>query len=406
MSVGESNAPNFSLLISRFSGSGQWERVLDTAREWLEADPQNSRAHLAAGQALLNLKEYPEAEVHLRQALAGRPGDGTAHRFMSIALFHAKRFQEADAEIQTAISLAPNDHYNWYHLAWMFYRQGDKASAAKYLQKARELAPRDADVLNLLALCAPAGESIFRIRQYEEALELDPENALVHNNIGAYHMNVTQDFEKAEECFRRALFFEPSLKMARDNLFIALKRRDKVYRALRAPRDWMMQGFGFMRKARSKNILFYLLLIPLWAYFFRFLIAGLVLWCLLVWPMVKVYEFLTIGDIRHQAGEIGSRRGGFFGYRKWPLKVRLGIFGACLVAFWAGVAALILCENSSLGHGNIAGIIVASLVAIGVAGFLFVRIRAGLTRRRAKSLSRKRARRLQGILEETRTNSR
>src|ERR1700744_4435851 len=105
MSVAESNAPNFRLLISRFTASGQWERALDTAREWIAADPENSRAHLAAGPALLNLKRYPEADSHLRRALASEPGNAVAHRFMSIAHFHLNRFKEADEEIQKAISL-------------------------------------------------------------------------------------------------------------------------------------------------------------------------------------------------------------------------------------------------------------------------------------------------------------
>src|SRR6185312_9787163 len=138
MSVRESNAPNFGLLLSRFIDSGQWERALETAREWLAADSENARAHLGAGQALLNLKRYKEAEPYLRRVLALQPGSSTAHRFLSIALFNTKRFKEADAEVQQAISLSPHDHYNWYHLAWMFYRQGDRDLAAKYARKARE----------------------------------------------------------------------------------------------------------------------------------------------------------------------------------------------------------------------------------------------------------------------------
>ncbi len=302
-------------------------------------------------------------------------------------------------EIQEAIAIAPQDHYNWYHLAWMFYRQGDKVSATRYARKARELAPRDADVVNLLALCAPAELGVMRLRQYEEALELEPENPQVHNNIGAYHINVTKDFEKAEECLRRALFFDPSLKMARRNLFLVLKQRDKVYRFLCQPRDWMLQGFGYMRKQRKENFLIYVVLIPIWLLAFRFLIGGLILWCLLVWPMVKVYEFLTIGDIRHNAGEVGSRRGGFLGYRKWPVTVRLGIFGACLLLFWAGVAALIAFGNLSPENRDTAGIVGGLLVGVVLVCLLFVQVRRMLVRRRGEWLSRKRAKRMAKIVE-------
>jgi tetratricopeptide (TPR) repeat protein len=401
MSAGESNAPNYRVLISRFSASGQWDRVLDTAREWIATDPENARAHLAAGQALLNLKRYPEADSFLRRALAGEPQNSVAHRFMSIAHFHGRRFKEADEAIQKAISLSPEDHYNWYHLAWMFYRQGDRLSARKYAERARELDPRDADVVNLLALCAPSEgvDSAQKLRQYEDALELDPENAEVHNNIGAYHLNVTRDFAAAEEYFRRALFFDPAMKTARGNLFLAIKHRDRLYQILCLPRDGLLQGFSLMRKARRKGFLVYLLLLPVWVVAFRFLLAGLILWGLLVWPMVKVYEFLTVGDIRAHAGEVGSRRGGFLGYRRWPVRVRLSIFAACLVSFWAALAGVFFYGRSSAEHEDTADLIGGLLIAGAIMFFVFLGLRRMVRESRAKSLTRKRARRMAGILE-------
>jgi tetratricopeptide (TPR) repeat protein len=401
MSAGESNAPNYRILISRFSASGQWDRVLETARDWVAADPENARAHLAAGQALLNLKRYPEADPFLRRALAGEPQNSVAHRFISIAHFHGGRFKEADEAIQKAISLSPEDHYNWYHLAWMFYRQGDRLSARKYAERARQLAPRDADVVNLLALCAPSGgaASEQKLRQYEAALELDPENAEVHNNIGAYHLNVTRDFVAAEECFRRALFFDPALKTARANLFLAVKHRDRVYQVICVPRDGLLQGFSMMRRARKKGFLVYLLLLPVWILAFRFLLAALILWCLLIWPMGKVYEFLTIGDIRAQAGEVGSRRGGFLGYRRWPVRVRLSIFAVCLVSFWAAVAGAVFYGRSSAETEDTADLIGGLLIAGVIMFFVFLGLRRMVRESRVKSLARKRARRMAGILE-------
>jgi Flp pilus assembly protein TadD len=406
MSEAGLNAPNYRMLISRFSGSGQWDRTLETAREWLASDPANSRAHLAAGQALLNLKRYPEAEPHLRQALAAEPGNSTAHRFISIAHFHNRHFKEADEAIQKAISLAPHDHYNWYQLAWMFYRNGDKASAAKYAEKARALDPLDADVINLLALCTPDDPASAgrQLRQYERALALDPENADAHNNIGAYHLNVTRDYAAAEASFRRSLFFNPASKTARKNLFLTIKHRDSVYRLLSLPRDLLLRCFRFMSQTRRRNIGLYIVMLPLWIFGVRFVLGGLILWCLLIWPMVKVYEFLTVGDIRARAGEIGSRRGGFLGYRKWPVRVRLSIFAGCLVSFWALVAWLVVREATS---SKVAGenpedefaMAGGFLLVAAVVFLLLWQLRRMVQDSRAKSYARKRAKRMDGMLE-------
>jgi Flp pilus assembly protein TadD len=324
------------ILLSRFISSRQWDRALETAREWLSTDPENPQAHFAAGQSLVNLRRCPEAESHVAKGLARDPGNSFAHRLMSMVQFHQRRFTAADRSIHKALSLNPTDPYNWYQLALMTQKQGDLATAKKYAEKARELSPRDPDILNLLAMCAPkndAGNSL-RLRQYQEALELDPENPQVHNNIGVCYLNAGKDYARAEESFRRALFFDPSLKVARSNLFITIKHRDIVYRVLCAPKDFIFECFALARR----NRLLYFLALPLWLVAFRFLLAGLALWFPLVWPIVKVYEYLTIGDLRAQAGEPGAKRGGLFGYRRWPLRVRLFIFALLLCLFWGSIA--------------------------------------------------------------------
>ena len=324
--------------------SRQWDRALETALQWLAQDPNNVRAHIVAGQSLVNLKRYSEAEPHLGRALQGNPNNHVVHRFMSILQFHTNRFKKAEESIHKALSLNPRDPYHWYHLGWMLYKQGDSTSARKYIEKARELSPRDAIILNLLALCTPkkkanAGEIL---RQYHEALEIDPQNSQIHNNIGHYYLSVEKDYPAAEGYFRRALFFDPTSKVARSNLFIVLKRRDTVYRVLCAPRDFVFKTYNLLRAGRRRSILLYILILPLWILVFRYVLVVLALWFLLVWPMVKSYEYLTLGDLRTQAGDIGAKRGGIFGYRRWPLRIRLALFALLLLIFWGGITLFIV----------------------------------------------------------------
>jgi len=343
MSIAGFDAHSQKLLCSRFLSSGQWDRALAAAQDWLAQEPENARAHQTAGHALINLKRHAEAEPHLRQVLAVEPENDVALRFLSMVQFAQKRFREADESMQRAMALDPNDFHHWYHLAWMFYKQGDLVSAGKYAARARELNPHDAGIINLAALCLPRNSLLAheRLERYREALELDPESPEVHNNIGVYYLNQGGDYERAEESFRRALFFNPRLQVARANLFLVLKHRDRIYHWLCAPKDFLMRGFAFMGQKRRQNLWLWLLLLPLWFLAIRYVIAGLVLWCLLVWPLVKAYEMLTIGDLGHQAGEIGARRGGLLGYRRWPVPVRLGIFAATLVVFWSGLGLAI-----------------------------------------------------------------
>src|SRR5450756_1296455 len=151
------DAPNHGILTQRFLSSGQWDRALGAARDWLDKEPENLHAHRAAAQSLVNLERHAEARTHLEKVLAGSPNDGFTHRLMSMVHFSLGCFREADESIQKAIALNPRDAYNWHHLARMSQQQGDLVTAKKCAERARELNPRDPDILNLLILCEPAG---------------------------------------------------------------------------------------------------------------------------------------------------------------------------------------------------------------------------------------------------------
>jgi len=330
------NVPNYRILTARFQSSRQWDRTLETAHEWLSVEPENVDAHKAAGEALVYLDRETEAEAHLGRVLAARPDDDDAYRLMSFVHFSAGRFKAADESIQKALSLNPTQPDNWYRLARMCLIQGDEKAARQFAAKALELSPRNAIIMNLVAMCEQSERSNIDkiLARYHEALEVDPTSAFVHQNIGVCHVNHTGNYEAAEESFRRALFFDPSNKNARLNLFFILKNRDRIYRALNAPRDFLVGDLTFLiPKIRDSLLLaFYVWMLRGLRY------VGIGLWYVFVWPLVRAYEYLTIGDILSKAGEVGAKCGGIAGYRRWSLMVRLGIFAFFLAAFWGGAA--------------------------------------------------------------------
>jgi Flp pilus assembly protein TadD len=377
--------------------AGQWDRSLATAQEWLSQDPENLRAHRVAAQSLINLGRPEDAEKHVEKVLAGNPNDDFAHRLMAMVYFQAGKFRLADESIHKAISLNPMDGNHWHQLAHMSYRQGDLATARKSVARATELNPRNAEILNLAILCESNGPETAgqKIQQFKNALALDPENANIYNNMGVQYLNILKDYPQAEESFRRALFFDPASKMIRKNLFITVKKRDLVYRILCTPKDWIFQVINFFGRMRKRNLLLYILMIPLWLLVARYIFVGLVLWFALVWPLTKVYEYLTIGDIRARAGELGVRRGGFLGYRKWPVKARLFIFAFFLISFWGGLAFACLCDYRPASQEP--RLIFLGLIIIGVlfvvAYYLGLKIKISYRER----ASRKRARQMESV---------
>ncbi len=323
----------YSILLDRLLNGNQWDRAANVARDWLAEDPAAVPAHRAMAQALVNLERYDAVAGHVERVLAGSPRDGFAHRLASIACFARKDFTRADDHIQQAIALQPQTAMHWYHLAWMRFQRGDHEAAARYGQRALELAPQSADTINLLALCQKT-DARTRLAQYERALALDPENAMVHNNVGSYYLYAEKDPKRALESFRRALQFDPSNQTAQRNLLAALRECDPVYRALRLPRAllsllyWRRPGSGWVGRA---------LAILCCVRFGVFVLLAYGLWLIVGAPLLKGYEFLTLRDVRARAGVPGARRGGLWGFWRWPFAVRFGLYAAAVALFWSGV---------------------------------------------------------------------
>ncbi len=369
----DSPAGRHTILLQRLVGSGQWDRALEVSRDWLNEDPASTLAHYTAGQSLVHLRQYPQAKEHLLKALEGGPRGSFTHRLLSIVYFHLKDHAKAEDHIQQALALNPNDPLHWYHLAWMRYQCGSPETAVKHIRRSLELQPNDANALNLLALCE-GRRGPEQLAQYLRALEVDPENESVHNNLGTYYLDVDGNYPAAEESFRRALSIDPSSKTAQKNLFLVLRRRDPLYRALQSPRTlvdrlrWGNRRHNFLARAG---------LLGLWLVAGRFLLALLLFWLVFIFPLVKVYEYLTLGDLRAKVGLPGARRGGPFGFRRWSFGARFGIFAALCALFWGGV--IFACRNAATAEA-LGWLLIAA--ALGYVGFIIAR-RVGRARRRA-----------------------
>src|SRR5262249_16241937 len=179
----------------------------------------HSTCYMTSGQSRIDLERHSEAERNIALVRAAQPDNDLAHHHMSAIQFAGGRYKAADESVRKAISLAPTNAYHWYHLAWMCHRQGDRESARKFCSRALQLNPRNSVFLHPAIWCEPKDRSNVEeiLARLQKALELDPTDAFVHNSIGACHLDLTRDYQAAEESFRRALFFNPTHPYARAN---------------------------------------------------------------------------------------------------------------------------------------------------------------------------------------------
>ncbi len=98
-------------------------------------------------------------------------------------------------------------------------------------EKALELDPNNADILNNLGVLHQIDNDLQKAKEcYEKALTLNPSHADALNNLGALY-KAKNDLQKAEECYEKTLELNPSHADALSNLGAIYKARGDLQKA-------------------------------------------------------------------------------------------------------------------------------------------------------------------------------
>jgi tetratricopeptide (TPR) repeat protein len=107
-------------------------------------------------------------------------------------------------------------------------RLNDNEKALVYAQRARDLAPHNADVLNVLGQClAKAGRAREALRIYDSALRQSPNTAVVHFNK-ARALEDLSELSHAKNHFERAVALQPKYPEALSHLATLAAQRGDV----------------------------------------------------------------------------------------------------------------------------------------------------------------------------------
>ena len=238
--------------------------------------PQIRRAQL-----LLEQARYDLAENELCQALGEEPQNPVCHALLGLCLYGQDKYQEATESAERAIGLAPDIPFGYYVLAQVLLQRNMHSRAQEAIDQALLLDPEDPDYYAVLASiqiqledwsaalecaeegleCDPehvgcnnlrslalvsAGRSDEAGVSLDRTLELDPQNALSHANMG-WKLLHDGNPKKALEHFQEALRIDPELDWARQGLLEALKAHHRIYSLVLQYFLWMMRLGGRAR---------------------------------------------------------------------------------------------------------------------------------------------------------------
>lgn len=146
-----SHPDSLSLYALLCRDAGAYAEGLSACERTLRARPDDSLAHLLAGNLHLLVGNYPEAERYLRRASSLMPESSEAWGYLGMTLHWQGRYENAMVAYRRACQLAAGDHKLYFNIALCADSAGDPVAARDYLAMAHRLAPRRADILARLA---------------------------------------------------------------------------------------------------------------------------------------------------------------------------------------------------------------------------------------------------------------
>jgi arylsulfatase A-like enzyme/Flp pilus assembly protein TadD len=204
----------------------QWETAAERCRRFLEEDERMTAAWILLGDVETGRGQAGAAEEAYRKALELEPGNAMVLVKRAGALLATGDLAGSDEilrglESQPTVSGTREYGRTVSDLGLRFILRGDKERGRELLDKACSLTPGEPSVwMNLGEACFTAQDFDQALAAYAKALELNPDSAQVHSNIGVLllaRFAATQDhhlLDQALVSFDRAIRLDPQLAAA------------------------------------------------------------------------------------------------------------------------------------------------------------------------------------------------
>ena len=205
---------------------GDAKTAEDACRKALALEPLSLAATTTLANILLNRGDLDEA----RGLLEGLEQAGIAPPHVLTALgaiaWKQGRLEEARRRLEGALAIQPKSIMALHYLARTFDRLGDSQEARRQLEKAAAIAPAFQETRDRLRTQElriqgetqfAKGEQTQALATLVQALRLDPDDPITHNDLGVV-LTVLGRPQEAAESFQRALRIAPAMPEAQENL--------------------------------------------------------------------------------------------------------------------------------------------------------------------------------------------
>lgn len=203
-------------------------------KESIAINPQAS-AYLELAQLYLADKKDVLAALEMsKKAVSLAPNNPVTHHILAISLAANKLSQEAILEFEKVARLTPKNYEPWRAIGRLHAENNRFSLAAAALDRGIKLRPLDYDLLVDRGDIAMAQNKLADAgRFYETALQQRPTSTIVLTKLGWLYYR-TQQIQKSENAYLRAIQFEPHVPEPYNNLaWVMLSNSSKYNEALK-----------------------------------------------------------------------------------------------------------------------------------------------------------------------------
>jgi tetratricopeptide (TPR) repeat protein len=220
---------NFSLGMVSLS-EGKLKEAEEIFRKGYAENPKDTRSLIGLVEAFALEKRYDEAIKFLQGELDKDPSRGDLRLAIANLAARTGNYDMALNEYQKLLSTSDKDPRArgevYMRMGEAYRRKGDSTNAAAILTKAREALPDNLMVLDSLAMSlADTGRKEEARQTYEQALKLNPRDAVALNNVAFLMAETGGDLDQALTYAQRAKQAMPKSAEVADTLgWIYLKK--------------------------------------------------------------------------------------------------------------------------------------------------------------------------------------
>ena len=199
-----------SKIVYSLQGSGQGEAALAMAQETARQRPNDPRAQLTLADMLRTADRHDEAVALLDRMIAGGSADWRLHYMRAISLDRLDRWPEAEADLQKALEMAPAEAEILNYLGYAWIDRGVKVKEGMALvERAVASEPRSGAMQDSLAWAHyRLGDYAKAVELLELAVGLTPADPEINDHLGdAYWMVGRKD--EARFQWNRVLTLDP-----------------------------------------------------------------------------------------------------------------------------------------------------------------------------------------------------